>query len=166
MELATGGDLQRLRGASYLTIVPVLIEVARALEHAHERGIIHRDLKPGNVLFDARGRVKLADFGVSGDSLDPGTDSMVRGLSPFTASPEQLRGEPPTTGDDIYGLARSPTSCSRATRRTTRTSTPSACSDEPVPPLVPAQQIPPQLAALVAPMLEKDPSAVRRTCAM
>ena len=93
MELATGGDLKRLRGAGYLTIVPVLIEVARALEHAHERGVIHRDLKPGNVLFDERGRVKLADFGVSGNSLDPGTDSMVRGLSPFTASPEQLRGE-------------------------------------------------------------------------
>ena len=95
MELAKGGDLKRLRGAGYLTIVPVLIEVARALQHAHERGVIHRDLKPGNVLFDERGRVKLADFGVSGSTLDPGTDSMVRGLSPFTASPEQLRGEPP-----------------------------------------------------------------------
>ena len=39
MELATGGDLKRLRGAGYLTIMPVLIEVARALEHAHERGV-------------------------------------------------------------------------------------------------------------------------------
>ena len=65
MELATGGDLKRLRGAGYLTIVPVLIEAARALQHAHERGVIHRDLKPGNVLFDERGREKLADFGVS-----------------------------------------------------------------------------------------------------
>ena len=80
MELATGGDLRRLRGASYLSIVPVLIEVAQALEHAHERGVIHRDLKPGNVLFDARGGVKLADFGISGLALDPGTDSMIRVL--------------------------------------------------------------------------------------
>src|SRR6516164_9176724 len=104
MELATGGDLRRLRGTSYKGIVPVLIDVAHALEHAHERGVIHRDLKPGNVLFDARGGVKLADFGISGLALDAGTDSMIRGLSPFTASPEQLRGEPPSPGDDIYGL--------------------------------------------------------------
>src|SRR6516225_5766779 len=96
MELATGGDLRRLRGANYVAIVPVLTEVAQALEHAHERGVIHRDLKPGNVLFDARGCVKLADFGVSGRAPDPGTDAMIRGLSPFTASPEQLRGEPPS----------------------------------------------------------------------
>jgi len=164
MELATGGDLKRLRGAGYLTIVPVLIEVARALEHAHERGVIHRDLKPGNVLLDERGRVKLADFGVSGDSLDPGTDSMVRGLSPFTASPEQLRGEPPTPGDDIYGLgalayellSRYPPHYPQFDAKRVQ--------EEPVPPLVPAQQIPPQLANLVGAMLEKDPK--RRPASM
>jgi tetratricopeptide (TPR) repeat protein len=164
MELATGGDLKRLRGAGYLTIVPVLIEVARALEHAHERGVIHRDLKPGNVLLDERGRVKLADFGVSGDSLDPGTDSMVRGLSPFTASPEQLRGEPPTSGDDIYGLgalayellSRYPPHYPQFDAKRVQ--------EQPVPPLVPAQQIPPQLATVVGAMLEKDPK--RRPASM
>jgi len=157
MELATGGDLKRLRGAGYLTIVPVLIEVARALEHAHQRGVIHRDLKPGNVLFDERGRVKLADFGVSGNALDPGTDSMVRGLSPFTASPEQLRGEPPRAADDIYGLgalayellSRYPPHYPHFDAQRVQ--------EEAVPPLVPAQQIPPQLAALVSAMLAKDP---------
>ena len=157
MELAAGGDLKRLRGAGYLSIVPVLIEAARALQHAHERGVIHRDLKPGNVLFDERGRVKLADFGVSGNSLDPGTDSMVRGLSPFTASPEQLRGEPARPADDIYGLgalayellSRYPPHYPHFDARRVQ--------EEAVPPLVPAQQIPPQLATLVSHMLEKDP---------
>lgn len=158
MELASGGDARRLRGAGYLTIVPVLIEVARALEHAHERGVIHRDLKPGNVLFDERGRVKVADFGISGSSLDPGTDAMVRGLSPFTASPEQLRGEPPRPADDIYGLgalayellSRNPPHFPHFDAQRVQT--------EPAPPLVPAQQVPPQLAALVARMLAKDPA--------
>jgi hypothetical protein len=157
MELAAGGDLKRLRGAGYLTIVPVLIEVARALEHAHERGVVHRDLKPGNVLFDERGRVKLADFGISGNTLDPGTDAMVRGLSPFTASPEQLRGEPPRPADDIYGLgalayellSRYPPHYPHFDAQRVQ--------KEPAPPLKPTQQIPPQLASLVAKMLAKDP---------
>ena len=158
MELAAGGDLRRLRGANYLAIVPVLTEVAQALEHAHERGVIHRDLKPGNVLFDARGCVKLADFGVSGFAVDAGTDSMIRGLSPFTASPEQLRGEPPSVGDDVYGLgalayellSRRPPHYPHFDARRVQ--------EEPVPPLVPTEQIPPQLGALIARMLAKDPS--------
>jgi serine/threonine protein kinase/tetratricopeptide (TPR) repeat protein len=158
MELAAGGDLRRLRGAGYLDIVPVLIEVAQALEHAHERGVIHRDLKPGNVLFDARGRVKLADFGVSGRAPDPGTDAMIRGLSPFTASPEQLRGEPPAPADDIYGLgtlayellSRYPPHYPHFDARRVQ--------QEPAPPLVPAQQIPPQLDAVIARMLAKNPA--------
>jgi serine/threonine protein kinase len=156
MELVGGGDLRRLRGGSYLSIIPVLIEVARALEHAHERGVIHRDLKPGNVLFDARGCVKLADFGVSGRAPDPGTDALIRGLSPFTASPEQLRGEPPTPADDIYGLgalayellSRYPPHYPHFDARRVQ--------EEPVPALVPAEQIPPQLDALIARMLAKD----------
>lgn len=157
MELAAGGDLKRLRGAGYLTLVPVLIEVARALQHAHERGVIHRDLKPGNVLFDERGRVKLADFGVAGSALGTDEDAAARGLSPFTASPEQLRGEPPRPADDIYGLgalayellSRYPPHYPHFDAKRVQ--------EEPVPPLVPAQQIPPQLANLVSSMLAKEP---------
>jgi eukaryotic-like serine/threonine-protein kinase len=154
MELAAGGDLRRLRGASYLTIVPVLLEVAKALEHAHERGIVHRDLKPGNVLFDAQGRVKLADFGVSGRSADTGS---MRGLSPFTASPEQLRGEAPMPGDDVYGLGALAYELLSGKPPHYPHFDPERMQHEPVPPLVPVQQIPPQLAALVTAMLDKDP---------
>jgi len=158
MEFAAGGDLRRLRGADYLAIVPVLVEVAQALEHAHECGVIHRDLKPGNVLFDGRGCVKVADFGVSGRAPDPGTDAMIRGLSPFTASPEQLRGEPPVPADDIYGLGalayelfsgHPPHYPNFDARRV---------QQEPAPPLVPVEPIPPQLAALIARMLAKRAS--------
>ncbi len=154
MELAPGGDLRRLRGASYLTIIPVLLEVAKALEHAHERGIVHRDLKPGNVLFDDHGRVKLADFGVSGRSADTGS---MRGLSPFTASPEQLRGEAPMPGDDIYGLGALAYELLSGKPPHYPHFDPERMQHEPVPPLVPVQQIPPQLAALVTAMLDKDP---------
>ncbi len=101
MELAAGGDLRRLRGAGYLAVVPVLLEIAQALEYAHERGVVHRDLKPGNVLLDARGRVKVADFGASARLAAPVGGVESRPLSPFSASPEHLRGQPPAPPDDV-----------------------------------------------------------------
>jgi len=107
MELAAGGDLRRLRGASYLQIVPVLIDLARALLHAHERGVVHRDLKPGNILFDDHGQLRVADFGAASllRSSEGGSELRAsREFSPFTASPQQLRGEPASTSDDVYGL--------------------------------------------------------------
>jgi serine/threonine protein kinase len=154
MELAAGGDLRRLRGGDYLTVVPVLIEIAQALEHAHQNGVIHRDLKPGNVLFDSRGSVKVADFGVSGRSPAAGSDA--RGLSPFAASPEQLRGEPPAPADDIYGLGAlayellsgHPPHYPRFDAR--------RAPHPPVPPLVPANPAPPRLERLIARMLAAD----------
>ena len=156
MELASGGDLRRLRGAGYLDIIPVLLDIAQALEHAHERGVIHRDLKPGNILFDSRGRVKLADFGAAGTTSTTAEDARKQGLSPFTASPEQLRGEAPSEGDDIYGLGAlayellsgyPPYYPHFDLRR---------AQEEPVPPLTPTRQIPPLLQALVTRMLAKD----------
>ena len=155
MELASGGDLRRLRGAGYLDIIPVLLDIAQALEHAHERGVIHRDLKPGNILFDSRGRVKLADFGAAGTTSTTAADARKQGLSPFTASPEQLRGEAPSEGDDIYGLGAlayellsgyPPYYPHFDLRR---------AQEEPVPTLTPTRQIPPLLQALVTRMLEK-----------
>ena len=101
MELASGGDATRLRGASWRLVLPVLMQVARVLEHAHSRGVVHRDIKPGNVLFDAAGRVRVTDFGAA--SSMGSTRTMSAG-SPYFASPQQLRGEPAATSDDVYGL--------------------------------------------------------------
>ncbi len=44
----------------------LISQVLRAIESAHEKEIIHRDLKPENILVDARGHVKVADFGLAG----------------------------------------------------------------------------------------------------
>jgi tetratricopeptide (TPR) repeat protein len=101
IELAAGGDASRLRGAAWWQVLPMLLQVARVLEHAHSRGVVHRDIKPGNVLFDVAGKVRVTDFGTA--ARTGCTDAMATG-SPFSASPQQLRGEAATTADDVYGL--------------------------------------------------------------
>ena len=157
MEFAPGGDLRRLRGATYLEIVPVLMEVVQALAHAHVRGVVHRDLKPGNVLFDARGHVRLADFGIAGMVLDSGAAAAGSriGVSPFTASPEQLRGEPPSPADDIYGLGALAYELLSGYPPYYPRFELARVLVEPVPPLKPMHPAPDQLIELVMAMLAK-----------
>ena len=159
MELASGGDLRRVRGAAYLEIVPVLLEVAEALEYAHARGVVHRDLKPQNVLFDGRGRVKLADFGIAGllpaAATGGGVTEMRGGHSPFTASPEQLRGEPPSAADDIYGLGALAYELLSGHPPYYPNFDLKRAQTQPVPELVPTRQIPPELGRIVMRMLAK-----------
>ena len=175
MELAPGGDLRKLRGAGFLEIIPVLLEVSQALEYAHERGVVHRDLKPGNILFDARGRAKLADFGVAETAMkDEGThtaassavptrDTNKHGYSPFTASPAQLRGEPPTPADDVYGLGALAYELLSGYPPYYPHFDKKRAMEERVPTLVPTRQIPPLLGKLVMHMLAKDPKRRPRT---
>jgi tetratricopeptide (TPR) repeat protein len=158
MELAAGGDLRRLRGAGYLEIVPILLEAAEALEYAHARGVVHRDLKPGNVLLDSRGRVKLADFGIAALLPAEGAgaaEARGGGHSPFSASPEQLRGEPPSAADDIYGLGALAYELMSGRPPYYPNLDPMRAQTQPVPGLVPTRQIPPGLGELVMRMLAK-----------
>ncbi|MGE0583026.1 MAG: protein kinase [Steroidobacteraceae bacterium] len=156
MALAPGGDLGALRGVAYTRIVPALIEIAQALEHAHGRGVVHRDLKPGNVLLDEAGHTLIADFGVA--STAGGSPYADHG-SPFCASPQALRGEAPAPSDDIYGLGTlayellsgyPPFYPRFEVRRVL---------EEPVADLKPIRPAPPRLTALVMRMLAKSRDA-------
>ena len=151
MEYASGGDLRPLRGAGYLEIVPVLIEIAQALDYAHAHSIVHRDLKPGNVLLDKDRRIRLSDFGLSG------------GVSPFSASPQQLEGAPASPADDIYGLgALAYELLSGAPPYHPHFDLQRALKG-PVPPLKPQQPAPAPLVKLVHRMLSRDPKARPRS---
>jgi serine/threonine-protein kinase len=86
--------------------VDLVIQMARGLQAAAEKGVIHRDIKPENVMLTLKGQVKLTDFGlakaISGDS-----GMTCRGIvlgTPLYMSPEQIRGEDLDQRSDIYSL--------------------------------------------------------------
>ncbi|MCZ4589073.1 protein kinase domain-containing protein [Rhodococcus opacus] len=80
------------------------VKMAGAVSTAHRLGILHRDIKPANILFTDYGEPALTDFGIAHISggFETGTGT-VTGSPAFTA-PEVLRGDPPSTASDVYGL--------------------------------------------------------------
>ena len=81
---------------------------ARAIAEAHAQGIVHRDLKPSNLMLDARGRVRVIDFGLAAqsDALALTRSGIFIGSHSY-AAPEQLLGERRAIGPhtDVFGLA-------------------------------------------------------------
>jgi serine/threonine protein kinase len=90
------------------TAIEVAIQVAEALEHAHERGLIHRDVKPKNIMITRNEVVKLADMGLARAISDKEAAEAEKGKAfgtPYYISPEQVMGLD-TVGPqaDIYSL--------------------------------------------------------------
>ena len=115
LEYVDGLPIDAYAAARELAVRPrveLVVQVARAVAHAHARLIVHRDLKPSNILVDAEGVAHLLDFGIA-RLVDPElveadesqlTQAPGRALTPDYASPEQIRGEAIGTASDIYSL--------------------------------------------------------------
>ncbi len=156
MELVDGVNLRTRVRRERMTpeqAMELIGNLCDALQYAHEQGVIHRDIKPENILIDARGRVKIADFGIAkllgpaapGDAL-----TEARGVvgTPHYMAPEQV--ERPTEVDrraDLYALGVVFYELLTSELPLGRFPPPSSQA-----------QVPPRLDALVMRSLEKDPA--------
>jgi serine/threonine-protein kinase len=107
MELVVGKSLRAFVGddtVRWETKLRWMVDAARALGAAHERGLVHRDVKPENMMVRGDGVVKVLDFGIAKRVVpevpglaggDARTLSIHGGIvgTPWYLSPEQLRGE-------------------------------------------------------------------------
>jgi eukaryotic-like serine/threonine-protein kinase len=122
LELVEGETLTERLKRSPLAVeesLKIAIDIADALEEAHDKGVIHRDLKPGNIKITPEGKVKVLDFGlakaVEGNEASPVLSNSptltnaatLQGVILGTAaymSPEQAKGRAVTRAADIWAF--------------------------------------------------------------
>ncbi|MBN1140055.1 MAG: serine/threonine protein kinase, partial [Anaerolineae bacterium] len=112
MDYLPGGSLSERLGHGPLPVgeaLRIMAHLCEGLAHAHAHGVVHCDLKPANVLFDERGRARLADFGIAHvpaelSSRSWRTDTGFAAGTLCYMSPEQTEGVRDDPRVDVYAL--------------------------------------------------------------
>jgi TonB family protein len=117
MELVGGKNLRQVLREGLLPVdrsFRLALEAAAGLQAIHAAGVLHRDLKASNIMIDAKGRVRLLDFGIAkampaSDEEASTTETPLTGRdavvgTPAYMSPEQVMGWPLDARSDIYSF--------------------------------------------------------------
>jgi len=109
-EFLSGEDLDhKIRRGDAISIptkIDWLVDIARGMAFAHERGVVHRDIKPANIRILDDGHVKILDFGIAKVAQQQSNLTQA-GVTLGTASylaPEQIRGEPVDPRTDVFSF--------------------------------------------------------------
>jgi len=107
MECIDGESLQdsvaagRIYGGREAALIG--LDLARGLAGIHAAGVVHGDIKAANILRDARGQIRIADFGSGLDMATVGRPQPLSG-TPLYLAPEVRDGQPPSVASDLYSL--------------------------------------------------------------
>lgn len=170
MECVKGESLAAMLRSGPMSVrdaTAIVLQIAEAMQEAHEQGVVHRDLKPANVMVTAKGKVKVLDFGLA--RLLAGTDATqsiveTQGIlgTPLYMSPEQAMGRAVDHRSDLWSLgalyfealAGQPPFVGSSSLAVLQ-----AITTEPVPPLRALRPDAPDLAVqIVTRALRKDPA--------
>ena len=144
----------------------MLSQVARAVNHAHQRGILHRDLKPANILIDDDNNPLVTDLGLAKNTADDSNLTYAGAIlgSPSYMPPEQAEGQQAvTTAADVYAigaimyelLTGQPPHKGDSPMATVM----KVITETPVPPRQRDAKIDPELELICLKCLERDPEA-------
>jgi serine/threonine-protein kinase len=141
--------------------IDIVIQILLAARFAHRRGVIHRDLKPHNVILDEEGRAKVTDFGIArAGASDMTLTGSIMGTAQYL-SPEQAQGHAVSAASDLYAvgivLYELLTGAVPFDGETAVTIALKQVSAPPPPPSALNPAVPPELDAVVARALAKDP---------
>ncbi len=179
MELLEGQPLSRRIEGHPIPAGQVLdwaLQVADALDAAHNRGVIHRDIKPANIFITQREQAKILDFGLAklvsrgegmAKSADPSATLDANLTSPGSAvgtvaymSPEQARGEELDVRTDLFSLGavlyEMATGKQAFSGNTSAVVFDAILHRTPTAPLRLNSEVPPELERIIQKALEKD----------